>query len=1382
MRTVSTTYEEAMYAPSYRMYVRATFDPCRTYFSTLTDNYAFDTSDYSTTTNTPIGQCMVWDANSGKTKTFVVDGSALKGMTQGSTAQTTVSGATIDGHVKPAAWYSDTGVATLRWWNGSAMASANCTLSNFSLSSISTTAVECDASWTTGDVSLVAVSATQVVALYQTSKGGIGVSYYDGSGWYKWEHRFMSPKSITTDYWPIYSAAAILGNYLFVYITDMDTGEVQGLRYDIANNLWGDTFIALPADLTRYNVTNAIVANSYIHLAGQFCRTGDVAGAQKYSQVLRSSDGYNFSWDRYTLLSRLGYTFSIALDTVNKVLYASDRNCVSGSAASIFFVAAPTNRLTLSPPGTIISFALRGNDSASMRIKAANETYYTHAAVQKGCRVIVELGFHTSLGEEWCEIGRFIIDTKAILYQDGKRNVELGLIAEGVWKTSQIAFPYYAEINGKPSVFDDCDEKDTLYPAEGSAKTTDKLVIDFWNSEGWAKGTECTEYSWKTATGAGCEHKVITGAFAYGLQTAELTTGQGLSSLPELISTVSTVSVYGWERSSISARTNSTVTAYLITQDTASVESIVAGTKISTYDIFPQEYPDNHSGSYPIAYNFTGLTAGNKVKRIALKIVNTNTENDSDIAFERVSLEGTSHSFSALTLEAAKGLTQSKPTTGYYSTVEDTILELETVGIASVHFATKPYSAFKFSAYGEFVYEAGSETIAQGTIAWGVVGIAEDGSNLIIGRYSLKATRLEIVKLRDGEETLLAYHDVAAATPTKIMMEHRDGQLYLRRYDDSTGEWLEPECTYQWDEVTHGAMSTSSTAIMHVGAYMAKVPPGFRIPSFNIQDGTDGIATIAGEDHTAFDALPEPGKVQINNSIYQYTTVYSSTVEYGPVCARNTGNYGEYTGEDGTGFSGTGVEIGLYHPDSSATLLTNLLVASDNGHTWKITQTEWNVIHSNAGVPNPLRNRSRQYGANVKGNYVGTNSRMYISPGLLAVENPSGEQGSYHPRGEFCFLYGTDRIWLANFSATVIDKDTTIKDMIKTLCKVASIEASFPGDYSETASVTSSGTQIATTKELFPGGYELTVEANPSANDGILAYATNLTFSGSARRFGVKKVSNKVVAISEKTDGTDSQLFSSTIPWTTTATIRILMHSNFISIYFNDIWVTTWGFDEDDVVWPTDELTMYLKSITSPYSIPVTVTELFDWRESIFVESEMNASGAISSVIQERPVEIYPTATGGLSFSYEMVRETKELTSAQCKNVLRKHTSIDSTGQDAGSDAIIYYKDIAFSTDDNFADDEGFVTRVLKLSNLDYGADVAGRMILRKANQKQHQEKLDMRPNPQLEPGDIIVVNYTTTGTGTVIEKAIIIEDITIDIGEVSQIMSISGRETDVPA
>jgi hypothetical protein len=1377
--TVSTDFQAALYAPSYRMYVRATFDPCRTYFSTLTDDFAFDTSDYTTMTSEPVGQCMVFDANSSKTKTFIVDGSAIKGMTQGSSTKTTLAGVTASGTIKPAAWYSDTGIAKLWWWNGSAMATTNVTLADFSVGSLSATSVDCASDWTKSNVSLVAVSETQVVALYQTSKGGIGVSYYDGSDWQVWPHRFMSPKALTTTYWPINSAAAILGNYLFVYITDMDTGEALGLRYDIANDLWGDTFIALPADLTRFDISNAIVANGYIHMAGQFHRTGDVAGAQKYSQVLRSSDGYTFSWDRFTLLSKLGYKFHIALDTVGKKVYASDRNKVSSTDASIFFVAEPTNRVTLSPPGTIISFALRGNDSAGMRVKSADEVYYTHPAVQKACRVIVELGYQTATGQEWCEIGRFIIDTKATLYQDGKRNVELGLVSEGTWKTNQIAFPYYAEINGKPSTFDDCDKKDSLYPAEGSAQTTDTLVVDFWNSEGWDKDTVFSAYSWKTKTGAGCEHKVITGAFAYGLQTAELTTGQGLSGLPEFISTACTVSVYGWERSSDTSRTNSTVTAYLIIQDTASVESIITGSLDSTYALFPQEYPDTETGSYPVAYAFTNMTEGYKIKRIGITVQNDATENDSDIAFERVAIEGTSHSFSPLTIEAAKGLKQSKP--DYFSTTADTILELQATGIASVQFATKPYSAFRFSAEGEFIYDAGAEPLTLGTVSWGVVGVAKDGSNLIIGRYNLQATRLEIVKLRNGNETILAYHDLGAYVATRIRMEHRDGMLYLRRYDSNTSSWLEAECTYQWDEVTHGPMSTSDTAIMHVGAYLAKLPPGFRIPSFNIQDGEDGIASIAGEDHTLLSTLPSSGKMQINTSIYTYTGKTPDAPEYGPVCARNTGNYGTYTGEDGEGFEGTGVEIGLFHPNNLANYCAGMLVASDNGHTWEITESEWHVIHSTAGVPNPLRNRSRQYGGSVKGNYVGTNNRMYISPGLTGVENPTGEQGTYHPKGEFCWVYGTDRLWLVNFTATVVDRDATIKDMVNVLCRVASVTPAFPGDFYETASVTSTPAQIATTKELFPGGYDISFTANPSEGDAILIYASNLYFSEALRSFGAMKSNGNLVTINQPNGG-DAEYTETGIPWSNDAVIRILMHNSFISIYFNDIWAVTYGFDDADVVWPDDALTVYMQSISGSYSISLIVSELFDWRESIYVESEMNASGAISSVIQERPVEIYPTSTGGLSFSYEMVRETLELTTEQSRNVLRKHVSIDSTGQDAGSDAIIYFRDIAFSTNEDFADEEGFVTRVLKLSNLDYGANIAGRMILRKANQRQHQEKVDMRPNPMLEAGDILVINYTVSGTLTAVEKALIIEDITIDVGEISQMMSVSGRLTDVPA
>jgi hypothetical protein len=188
------------------------------------------------------------------------------------------------------------------------------------------------------------------------------------------------------------------------------------------------------------------------------------------------------------------------------------------------------------------------------------------------------------------------------------------------------------------------------------------------------------------------------------------------------------------------------------------------------------------------------------------------------------------------------------------------------------------------------------------------------------------------------------------------------------------------------------------------------------------------------------------------------------------------------------------------------------------------------------------------------------------------------------------------------------------------------------------------------------------------------------------------------------------------------------------------------------------------------------VVELFDWREAIYVESEMSAQSAIGSIIQERPIEHGPETDGALSFSYNIVRDTITYTSAIGNRIIRSHDEADRTSGDAGSDAIVYSADIDFVDNQDFADDEGFLTRVYKMSSLDTGANVAARLLLEKAFEKQFMHALTLRPDPRLEVGDILNFTYTLPGTSTSVNKEIILEGVSFGMTEGRYSMNVGGR------
>ena len=408
MKTVSASLENAILnTGSVSMLVKAIIDPSRTYFDTLTYDDPYDASDYSVPTDTPVGQCMIYSAYMEKAYTFIVDSSTggLYAMEQDAATKHDLS-ITANLHTKPSAIDLGNGSALLYYWNNSPseLHVVTVNLTTFGTSSDSSITIDSLPSrWSITAGSPTAIDQNHLILCYQTSLGGIGVAIKDGTSWYHWNQRFMSAKVETDLVWTIYTSATIFNGYVYVYATDIDGGDVRAVQYNPYRNVWSDIFVALSSDLSRFDIGNAIVANGYVHIAGQFHRTDDLANAQVYSLVLRSSDGKNFSWDRFTLLANydstssanIGFQYQIAMDNTNKKLYASDRNSIGIADASYFFTAVPTGRVTLVPPASVVSFASNGQ-SAKLVLPSANEVYIDNATIRKGSRVIVYVGYKTS--------------------------------------------------------------------------------------------------------------------------------------------------------------------------------------------------------------------------------------------------------------------------------------------------------------------------------------------------------------------------------------------------------------------------------------------------------------------------------------------------------------------------------------------------------------------------------------------------------------------------------------------------------------------------------------------------------------------------------------------------------------------------------------------------------------------------------------------------------------------------------------------------------------------------------------------------------------------------------------------------------------------------
>jgi hypothetical protein len=199
---------------------------------------------------------------------------------------------------------------------------------------------------------------------------------------------------------------------------------------------------------------------------------------------------------------------------------------------------------------------------------------------------------------------------------------------------------------------------------------------------------------------------------------------------------------------------------------------------------------------------------------------------------------------------------------------------------------------------------------------------------------------------------------------------------------------------------------------------------------------------------------------------------------------------------------------------------------------------------------------------------------------------------------------------------------------------------------------------------------------------------------------------------------------------------------------------------------------MYLHAYGNAMTVTnVRLAELSDWREAIYIDMESPASSGISSVIQERPIEINPVNGGVVDFSYNKTRDDISV------GTVYTHELTENISQMAGSHFIIYYADVAVVTDRTFMDESGYLSKVLQLSQLDTGAVDAANIIARRGREVQELHSITCAPDLRVEPGDKIVIGYNLSGSGRYVSKTIVVESVDLVIQEASYSMRIGGRK-----
>jgi hypothetical protein len=233
---------------------------------------------------------------------------------------------------------------------------------------------------------------------------------------------------------------------------------------------------------------------------------------------------------------------------------------------------------------------------------------------------------------------------------------------------------------------------------------------------------------------------------------------------------------------------------------------------------------------------------------------------------------------------------------------------------------------------------------------------------------------------------------------------------------------------------------------------------------------------------------------------------------------------------------------------------------------------------------------------------------------------------------------------------------------------------------------------------------------------------------------------------------------------------RVLGHGQFISVYADGHCVHTFAFEKFN--YGLHQIVQISASWNASLT-DVRKTELYDWREAIWIDLESTAMNALGGVIQERPVEYLPASDGSIRFFY--TPETRPTASIPAV-LISQHEISWQKSPGACSDAIVQWADVGTLVDEDSARDLGFVTVFYRMSNLDYGAMEAAAIQQRRARQSRTQHNIRIRFYPLLEEGDRVNIEYTLPGTNTPISESMIIESIRGDFSPGRGQMILSGR------
>jgi len=1099
-------------------------------------------------------------------------------------------------------------------------------------------------------------------------------------------------------------------------------------------------------------------------MAGHFRRTENVESDKYYNMILKSEDGISFSIDRFCSVSELGYRFLATVGSDNQ-LWMTSCNRVCYAPVTYIFDGNNNNGLQLEIPDTSIDSFSSRDDQASLILKASDEVLMFHSYVEEGNKIVINLGYATSAGEQDDVFGTYIISSKSPRIMDGVRDLQLSLLSEGHWKLQTHTSPFYTEFFGKSAMFDALDEvTGKLDSAPYTTLTRSDFFVDFWKSEPFDDaGAGVTGVDVIAGGAVDCYptenilSPTLIGAHKLGVKTKDLKDVLSLEDYPEITDTTVEAKIYGWSKAMGTGTVNDIVeVCLLVLHEDGTEENIY--TSDGTH--WTQTYPTTIAGEDPIVVTIAGLVAGDKIKSIA---VTFESADSTQFTIARVEL----------TTNVAVRFRYDDPNTPWDFDEVEVGLKIPGTGRPYVMLSRKPYDAFNFTSAAQFKHTV-TGPISTYPTAVGVIGLAQDGNNFVCGRYNTANNKVEIIKSRDGIETVLASATPSFSVPDTldIMLRHRNGhfQLYLK---DLSSIWIE-ELAHDWVE-SDGWMFTSTTVSKWCGIYGYLSSPSFRTTGFSMsgsetQSNVDGVLHLPLE---AIDDFPASGEFKVGESVYSYASKITTpapppTYDYGVRGPWQLRQNNLYSAPYGNGY---GLECRDFYYTASGTTVYHKLISVNGVSTFYLDTQNWQPFQKTNGVIYYQRNRARFYSdtTSIGTMYWSTSMKVWISGGLYTIQRISGKP-ERHNEGDLVQLNMTGDVFCYYYYGAGGDDDVTVEDLIAKISAHAGVKTEFPGNvYDDTQDITS-GYLVGTVD--YREGFDLYFETD-GATDFTMRCDTTDPRYDDASQTGIKVVLNSM-------GGNDYRLILRTYPADTVIErmdfvamdqdhkFRVLAHDDFISFYMDGKWIHTFCLPE--LAHPTSNNIRLTGSFTAN---EIYLKDLSDWREAIYIDLETDAMSAISSVIQERPIETNWKYDGGTAYWYDLERSTI-VQMVQPK----RHDWDEVTPRDGASDAIVYGADeVKCLQFQPYHEEYGFATKVMRFPNLYSGALKAAKVVLQKAFEGRIQHELDIRPDIRLEIGDLLSVSYAASVTGTGVAMDIIVDSLALTVNDQGDTMTIRGRQ-----